>query len=88
MTRNKKWSALFQILHMTHNMSAKELHSLCAKKRKKIHINTIRNWKSGKTTAPKFETMQIVLEAMGKTFSIVNQDQAKNNKFYQKKIGA
>jgi len=72
--RNKKWKALFYILHMTHNMSAKELHQLCVKKRKKINISTIRKWKSGKTVSPKFETMQIVLESLGKTFTIVDQD--------------
>ena len=66
--KNYRWKALFPILSMTKNMSAQELHK---KTKGRVSISTIRNWKTGRVSHPKFETMQIVLISLGHTFDIV-----------------
>lgn len=68
MSRNHRWKALFPILQMTKNMTAKELHK---KTKGRVSLSTIKNWKSGRVSYPRFETMQTVLISLGYTFDIV-----------------
>ena len=68
MAKNHRWKALFPILSMTKNMAAQELHK---KTKGRVSLSTIRNWKTGRVSHPKFETMQIVLISLGYTFDIV-----------------
>ena len=68
MAKNHRWRALFPILSMTKNMPAQELHK---KTKGRVSLSTIRNWKTGRVSHPKFETMQIVLISLGYTFDIV-----------------
>ena len=68
MSKNHRWRALFPILRMTKNMTAKEVYK---KTKGRVSLSTIRNWKTGRVSHPKFETMQTVLVALGYTFEIV-----------------
>lgn len=68
MAKNHRWKALFPILSMTKNMTAQELHK---KTKGRVSLSTIKNWKTGRVSHPRFETMQIVLISLGYTFDIV-----------------
>ncbi len=69
MSKNHRWRALFPILRATKNMTAKEVYK---KTKGRVSLSTIRNWKTGRVSRPKFETMQIVLISLGYTFDIVS----------------
>jgi hypothetical protein len=76
----RKWKPMFEILHITRDMTAKEVHEEVTKNGSEISRGTVHRWKriaaEGGWVAAKFETMQEVLLGLGYTMTIVAIEKA------------